>query len=128
MSVTVVDASALGALVFGEPEADALVEELAGASLVAPELIWYELSSICLKKIRKYPSRASTLMAAFKTAGKLKIRLVTVDHAAVIELARRFNLTTYDASYMWLAAESGGRLLTLDKPLDAANRHRLDKK
>ena len=52
MPVKVVDASALGALIFVEPEAEKVVEELSGAKLIAPALIHFELSSICLKKIQ----------------------------------------------------------------------------
>jgi len=53
MPVKVVDASALGAVAFGEPEAEAVAALLSGSLLVAPLLLWFEFSSICLKKIRK---------------------------------------------------------------------------
>lgn len=51
MAVLIVDASALGALIFGEPKADAIAEKLSEGPMVAPALIWFELASICLKKI-----------------------------------------------------------------------------
>ena len=50
MPVKVVDASALGALVFAEPEAEDMAGALSTAKLIAPTLMPYELASICLKK------------------------------------------------------------------------------
>jgi len=48
MNVLVVDASALGALIFGEPEAERISDMLSGAPVVAPALLPFELASICL--------------------------------------------------------------------------------
>lgn len=120
MQVKIVDASALGALIFGEPESDSIAEVLSGAVLIAPTLIWYELSSICLKKLRRHPDLASEIRAAFRMAGRLKLDAVDVDQQAVLTLAENYHLTTYDASYLWLAIETGGQLVTLDKRLKAA--------
>jgi PIN domain nuclease of toxin-antitoxin system len=46
----VVDASALGAMVFGEPGAEAVAQLLSKSTLVAPQLVWFELASIAFKK------------------------------------------------------------------------------
>jgi predicted nucleic acid-binding protein len=40
-----------------------------------------------------------------------------VDHLEIIDLAAQAGLTTYDASYLWLARKTGGELVTLDKRL-----------
>ena len=45
MAVSVVDASALGAVLFNEPEAEHVVAQLEGAILVAPALIAFELGN-----------------------------------------------------------------------------------
>ena len=50
MPVKVVDASALGALVFGEPGTEIVAKQLSRSTLVAPQLLWLELASIALKK------------------------------------------------------------------------------
>ena len=120
MPVKVVDASALGALIFDEPDAARMAGELSGARLIAPALINFELASICLKKIRNHPSKTSQLMEAFKLAERLSIETVAVDHVEVTELAERTRLTTYDASYLWLAQKAGANLVTLDKRLAKA--------
>lgn len=115
MPVRVVDASAAGALVFGEPGADRVVDGLAGASLVAPALLAFELASICLKKVRAHPPKAAQILAAFRLAHRLAIEFVDVAHAEVVALARETGLTTYDASYIWLARHLGADLVTLDE-------------
>jgi uncharacterized protein with PIN domain len=45
--VKVVDASALAALLFGEPEGEAVAAQLDGARLVAPCLLGFELANVC---------------------------------------------------------------------------------
>ena len=115
MPVRVVDASAAGALVFGEPGADHVVDGLAGASLVAPALLGFELASICLKKVRAHPRKAAQILAAFRLARRLAIEFVDVAHEEVVVLAQETGLTTYDASYLWLARRLGADLVTLDE-------------
>lgn len=120
MPVKVVDASALGALIFAEPEADDVMNALCDAVLIAPSLIHYELASICLKKIDNHPSKTNELISAFQMAGRLAIETVAVKHVEVIYLAKKTQLTTYDACYLWLAQKAGASLITLDKRLKKA--------
>ena len=120
MRVKVVDASALGALLFAEPDADDVLNELSDVMLIAPSLIHYELASICLKKIQRHPSKTKKLITAFQMADRLAIEMVAVNHVEVVELAKRSNLTPYDACYLWLAQKAGASLVTLDKRLKKA--------
>ena len=120
MPVRVVDASALGALVFGEPKAEEMAKALSNGPLVAPALLWFELANICLRKIMIYPKRADDILKAFKLARHISVETVEVDHLAVIELAKGVALTTYDASYLWLAIHLPGELVTLDIKLRKA--------
>ena len=117
MPVKVVDASALGALVFGEPEAETVAKRLFKATLVAPQLLWFELASIAFKKVARHPGLAEQIREAFQMASRLAIEILSVDHLEVIGLAAQARLTTYDASYLWLARETGAKLITLDKRL-----------
>ena len=120
MAVKVIEASALGAMVFAEPEAEEVAVELANTKLIAPTLLRYELASICLKKISSHPFITNKLLSAFRMADRLAIDLITVDHVEVIDLAYRENMTTQDACYLWLARKTGAGLITLDKRLKAA--------
>jgi predicted nucleic acid-binding protein len=120
MAVKVVDASAAAALLFAEPEADAIVERLDGARLVAPALLAFELANVCLSKMRRYPDQRSALLAAFALRLRLAVVEIAVDHAEVVDLAAGTGLTAYDASYLWLARKLGAELVTLDRRLAQA--------
>ncbi len=118
--VKVVDASALAALLFEEPEADAIAGRLASGRLVGPALLHFELANVCLTKIRRQPDKRATLRAAFRLAQRLRVETVAVDHAAVLDVAVETGLTAYDASYLWLARELSAELVTLDRKLAVA--------
>ena len=117
MRICVVDASAMGALLFGEPRAEEVAEVMEGAHLAAPALLWFEMASVCLKKVVAHPELKSQLMLAFDLFYRLAIDTVQVDHRATVKLAMKTGLTTYDASYLWLAKELKGELITLDERL-----------
>ena len=117
MRTLVVDASALGALVFGEPQAEEISRALTDATLVAPALLWFEMAAVATKKIRHHPELAAQLHGAFRLAFRLPIAIRDVDYGETVNLALKNNLTTYDASYLWLAHQLGAELVTLDTEL-----------
>jgi predicted nucleic acid-binding protein len=120
MAASVADASALGAVAFGEPEAAAIVERLAGEDLYAPSLVAYELASVARKKVLARPEQREAIAWALEQVLALDVRRVDVDQPAVLELALEARLTTYDAAYLWLARQLGASLVTLDAELAAA--------
>jgi predicted nucleic acid-binding protein len=120
MPVKVVDASALAALLFGEPEAEAIASRLGDARLVAPALLGFELTNVCLIKSRRHPEQRSSLTAAFGLRTRLAVEEVAVDHEGALELSLTTGLTAYDASYLWLTRQLGAELVTLDKQLATA--------
>jgi predicted nucleic acid-binding protein len=120
MLVKVVDASAIAALLFAEPEADAVTSRLGGARLVAPAVLSFELANVCVMKLRRHLEQSAALKAAFRLRSRLAVEEVAVDHDAALELAGVTGLTTYDASYLWLARRLGAELVTLDKKLAKA--------
>lgn len=122
MPASVVDASALGAVAFGEPTAEEVAGRLAGVELYAPTLLAYELTSIARKKATLYPDRRAAITWALEQALRLDVQRVDVDQPAVLDLALEAGLTSYDAAYLWLARRLGASLVTLDAELEAAER------
>jgi predicted nucleic acid-binding protein len=120
MAVRVVDASALAALLFGEPEAEAVAALIDESQLVAPSLLAFELANVCLVKCRRHPEQRDALVAAFHLREQLGVEEIAVDHACVLDLALATGLTAYDASYLWLARQLGAEMITLDKELARA--------
>lgn len=108
MPVNVVDASAPGARVFGEPEAETVAKQLSKSTLVAPQLLWFEPASSAFKKTANHPGLAGQIRAAFQMAGRLAIETLSVDHLDVIYLAAQVGLTTHDASNVQEAQELDG--------------------
>ena len=121
MPVKVVDASAIGALIHAEADAENIETKLAGMRLVAPQLLEYELDNICVKKTRANPTDRNRLLEARAIAADMPIALLEVDHDAVITLAVKTGLTAYDAAYLWLARHYRAELVTLDKRLQRAS-------
>ena len=117
MRTLVVDASALGALVFGEPQAEEMSRALADATLVGPALLWFEMAAVAAKKIRHHPELEAAIRTALSLAFRLPIAIIDVDYGETVHLALKSNLTTYDASYLWLADHLDAELVTLDAKL-----------
>ena len=120
-TIKVIDASALAAVVFDEPDGEAVAERIRDCSLLAPTSLDYEMASICRTNLRREPQphRQDMLLAAYLMPG-LTAETVDVDHAAVLAVAKPTGLTPYDASYLWLARDLGVELVTLDRQLAAA--------
>jgi predicted nucleic acid-binding protein len=117
MAVKVVDASAMAALLFGEPEAEGVAERLGDARLVGPLLLGFELANVCLLKCRRHPEQAPALRQAFRLRTRLGVEEVAVDHEGAIDLAIATGLTIYDASYLWLSRQLDAEVVTLDRRL-----------
>jgi predicted nucleic acid-binding protein len=118
--VRIVDASALAALLFGEPEAETVAAQIDGARLVAPNLLAFELAHVCLVKCRRRPDQQEALLQGFRLFARLGVEEIAVDHISVLQLALKTGLTAYDASYLHLAQLLQAELVTLDKMLARA--------
>ena len=113
----VVDCSALAGLVFREDWFETAQDRLLGHTLHAPHLLSSEIASVALKKHRRGEPHALDGLAA---AASLAITLHPTDPVAVVELAQRYQLTAYDAAYLWLAAQLRCPLATFDDKLGLA--------
>ncbi len=122
MPARVVDASVLGSLVFQEPRAQEADDLIRDSALQAPELLLYELTHIAQKKSIQYPDQREAFQRSLEAALLMDIRWREVDHIRVLDLALETGLSTYDASYLYLARTLGLPLITFDQQLQAAIR------
>ncbi len=120
MPAIVIDASALIAVVFGEPEGEAIREQCRGATLLAPQLLDYEVANICLVKQRRHPDIADKLARQFAAFQLRELQRLPVQIGKVHTLASQTSLTAYDAAYLWLALQHDCPLVTLDNALNKA--------
>lgn len=119
MPDTVIDASAIAAVLFDEPEAAPIVASITG-KLIAPTLLRYELASACTTKMIRQPARAAEIHARYKLLDRLDLRCFEPDWPPLPMLARRWALSAYDAAYLQLALANRAALVTLDARLAAA--------
>jgi predicted nucleic acid-binding protein len=118
----VVDTSAVAAIVFNEPDAEAVLRRIGDRRLVAPSLLPYELGNVLVVKTRRYPDLADELGQAFSFFEMLDVQLVDVPGEDAARLALETQLTAYDAAYLFLARQLDVDLVTLDRKLGRAER------
>lgn len=119
MSVTVVDASAVAAVLFDEPEAAAVLASIT-SPLVAPSLLVYELASVCSTKLARHPGEAKTILSRYSLFAQLDIQFAEPQWEHLPQLALEWGLSAYDACYLQLALSHRAPLVTLDRRLARA--------
>ena len=119
MRETVVDASAVAAILFDEPEAAPIAASVRGP-LVAPTLLRYELASVATTRLIRHPHQARAIQQRYELLDDLQLAYVEPEGSRLPALARRWSLSAYDAAYLQLALSRGAPLVTLDARLAAA--------
>ncbi|HSN79281.1 MAG TPA: type II toxin-antitoxin system VapC family toxin [Rhodoferax sp.] len=114
----VLDCSALAGLIFEEDWQAQALQKIEGRSLKAPYLLDIEITSVALKKHRRGGSDIA--LSGLARYASMDIELFEVSAIDVFELAKRYQLSAYDASYLWLAAELTCPLATFDEKLAIA--------
>lgn|SRR3990167_3566835 len=116
----VIDASAISAVIFQEPDAFVIEKQIKDSGLIAPTLIDYEVGAVLLKKLKLYPKSRDELLRSFEIFLSFSIAKTKVHINNVTYLAEKTGLTVYDASYLWLSLEHEIPLITLDFQLASA--------
>lgn len=118
-----VDCSVLAAALFREADFERQAHEvMRQCRLHAPDLIRYEIANVAVKKAASIGEFAvRTALDGFET---LDLTLHRVDLKASFELARQYEISSYDSAYLWLAGELKAPLATFDRKLaEAARRY-----
>ena len=114
----VVDCSAISGFVFNEHWQEQAAQKIADRALHAPHLLDAELANVAVKKHKQGLAQiAEDGLAQFLA---MTIELHPIRVPAVIALALRYQLSAYDAAYLWLAAELKAPLATFDEKLATA--------
>jgi len=121
VTVKVVDASVVAAILFAEPEIDQALAMLQGCDLIAPQLLPYEVANVATTKRRRHPESSELIDVALGKFAELGIVLVEPDVQAIYRSASASGLTGYDAAYLWLSRHEGVEIATFDRKLQAAS-------
>jgi predicted nucleic acid-binding protein len=114
----VIDCSVLAGLLFQEHWFEEANQKIQGRSLKAPWLLDVEITSVALKKHRSgYPDLARS---GLENYALMEIDRFDTSPQSVCALALRYQLSAYDAAYLWLAADLQCPLATFDAKLAAA--------
>lgn len=114
----VVDCSVLAGLLFREHWLGQAQARIEGRSLKAPWLIDHELANVAVKKHRAgFTELARDGLVAY---AEMDVERFETSPSDVYALATRYQLSAYDASYLWLAAELTCPLATFDEKLAVA--------
>ncbi len=119
----VVDASALAAIIFGEPGFERIAESISRCPwTVTTSLLEFEVHNVGLVKARRREASEKEVLRAMREAVYPPTR--AVDFAGAFQLASDHGLTFYDAAYLQLAVDLNVPLLTLDSQLLQADPRR----
>lgn len=109
-----------------EPLARAALEALATEDAIAPGSLYAEVAQALMRAERQLRFSMDDLLSASDEIGMLPLSTQTPSFGAIVSLARRHNLSAYDAAYLAVAIDNGAALATLDRSLrDAALREEL---
>jgi predicted nucleic acid-binding protein len=122
----VVDASIVLTWAFpGESDgrADIALELLEHEAALAPALWWFEVRNALIAGERRNRFDAAATAAFLLNLTRLPVTIDRApDEASVLGLARRHNLSVYDAAYLELAGRLSAPLATCDQALTKAAR------
>ncbi|MFC3713769.1 type II toxin-antitoxin system VapC family toxin [Sphingoaurantiacus capsulatus] len=117
----IVDASAIGAIIFREAEFADAAAFVADAPMIAPTLLPFEIASIAAKKKSRGLLDEEGIGLALTVFDAMAIQLIPVRARDALAVASQTRLSVYDASYLWLARRFDTPLATCDRRLaDAA--------
>ncbi len=120
----VLDVSVAAAWCFPDEQAvaaDRVLNELPSVGGVVPGIFWYELRNVLVVNERR-----ARIDRVGSTRFLMRLRELRLqrddnhDEETVMELAREYALSVYDASYLETALRRGDDLATLDRALAAA--------
>ena len=106
------------------PYADAVLDSLIDNAALAPSIWPLEVGNVLLVAERRNRISQPDSMRFLELLSSLPIKIESFSEQrmfeAVLSLARKFGVSSYDASYLDLAIQTGLKLATLDQSLRKA--------
>jgi predicted nucleic acid-binding protein len=103
------------AVALDEPEKDKIVELTSKASVIAPEILPYEIGNALSAMVKRKQLTHDEALSAFRITKLIPVRVVAVDIHQALKLAFEFNIYAYDAYFLQCANALSCPLITLDK-------------
>jgi predicted nucleic acid-binding protein len=119
MDITI-DTSVVLAVCTNEPSKPQLIELTAGAHLIAPASIHWEIGNALSAMIKRNRIDFKQAQACIRAYQKIPIKFVQVDLAKALAFSNQFRMYAYDAYLLSCALQYHSPLLTLDTALKVA--------
>ncbi len=113
----IADTNTFLAVALNEPEKTQIIKLTVGHELIAPDVLPFEIGNALSAMLKKHVLESTEIIAAWKSASAVQVKLYRTDIRAALEIASRFNIYAYDAYFLECASSLKLPLLTLDKRL-----------
>jgi predicted nucleic acid-binding protein len=113
----VIDTSVIIAVLTSEPERGRLVDLTAGADLIAPTSVHWEVGNALAAMFKRGRIERRQIRQVLKAYERIPIRYVDIPLIDALELAMEYGLYAYDAYVLACAMGQRCRLISLDKGL-----------
>ncbi|MCG2722331.1 MAG: type II toxin-antitoxin system VapC family toxin, partial [Thermodesulfovibrionales bacterium] len=108
------DASVFLSIALDENDRGWIIEKTAGCTIIAPEILPYEIGNALIAVCRKGRLNDREILHAFDISQKIPVRLVPVKIFDAMKIAVRFSIYAYDAYYIQCCLENKLPLICLD--------------
>lgn len=117
-----VDSSALIAVVTNEPTRPQIIALTKGATLIAPASVPWEIGNAFSAMLKRKRATIDQMHQAWAAYQQIPIRLVPVDIAQALTIAKTYDIYAYDAYFIMCGMRHKCMFLTLDSGLRHAAR------
>ncbi len=111
----VADTNIFLAVALNEPEKDRVVRLTVGASIMAPEILPYEIGNALSAMVKRQKLTGAEALVVEEITGRIPVRLVGVDVGASLQMAVEQGIYACDAYFLQCARMYSYPLLTLDQ-------------
>lgn len=113
----VIDTSAIVAVIFNEPERNAIIKKTTGQTLIGPGSISWEICNAFSAMFRQGRLTLEEALRGLEIFEQIPLRYINIDFSHTLKIAKQSKIYAYDAYFLDCAIRYNTPLLTLDKQL-----------
>lgn len=102
------------AVALNEPERNDIISLTANASVLAPELLPYEVGNALSAMVKRRKLERAVALELENVANRIPVRLLSINVHDALNLALKHGIYAYDAYFLRCAQQFACPLLTLD--------------
>lgn len=118
----IADTNTFLAVALNEPEKDIIIRLTEGHSLVAPEVLPFEIGNALTSMMKKKTLKVNEVILVWDVIQNIPVDLRRIDIKAALNIAMQHNLYAYDAYFLECARNLRSPLLTLDQRMKSVAR------